>query len=122
MIDTVRYTLRKVCRFEAAHYIPHHKGPCRNPHGHSYRVEFIIRARELGPDGFVVDFGDLSALCRALDHQDLNTILPFPTTAENIAHYLAQKVFELHPHIEDIRVCVWETEGASVEVWLGRAS
>lgn len=81
-------TVTKTFRFEAAHKLVGHKGPCANLHGHSYVLEVSITGPligEVGPrdrpedassKGMVIDFGDLSALVRKeiiehLDHKFL---------------------------------------------------
>ena len=32
----------KTYSFEAAHHLPNHNGKCKNPHGHSYRLEVEV--------------------------------------------------------------------------------
>ncbi len=55
--------------FEMAHALWNYDGPCRNVHGHSYRL-FVTLAGEPVPDesntklGMVIDFGDLKRLVR----------------------------------------------------------
>jgi len=103
------FNLTKECRFEAAHFIPSHKGPCKNLHGHSYRVIFEVESDRLDENGFVIDFGDLSVLCKSLDHTCLNDLPQFAersTTAENIAQFLAKQVLALAPQVNRVKVTV----------------
>lgn len=105
------FTITKEFAFEASHSLPHlpegHK--CRRPHGHSYRVRITVEADELDNRGFVVDYADLDIVkrildgtrwgddpaIRALDHNDLNQIMPllprwnldWPTSAERLAQW-----------------------------------
>ncbi len=89
------HEIGKRFKFEAAHHLPGlpegHK--CRRPHGHSYTVEVVLTAGELTPPGFVTDFADLAPfrayLDRDLDHRDLNEVVDFPPTSENLAAHLA---------------------------------
>ena len=84
------WRIGKTLTFEAAHHLPDlpegHK--CRRPHGHSYTVEVDMRADLLDDRGFVEDYGMLSEVVKALDHQDLNELLAFAPTAENLAAHL----------------------------------
>jgi 6-pyruvoyltetrahydropterin/6-carboxytetrahydropterin synthase len=116
-------TLRKQFRFEAAHQLPNHDGKCARLHGHSYRVELAvtgpIRDADGAPDeGMVIDFARLKEawepLHRQLDHRNLNDLLAFPTTAENIAWWLLEQLTAVG--VNSVRV--WETENASAEVSL----
>lgn len=87
----MKYTITKEFRFEAAHALPHlpsnHK--CHRLHGHSYKVVVAVSRCKLDKRGFVVDYADISTvvdpLIARLDHQNLNTIFPFKTTAEHLA-------------------------------------
>jgi 6-pyruvoyltetrahydropterin/6-carboxytetrahydropterin synthase len=90
------FEIGKRFTFEAAHHLPGlpewHK--CGRVHGHSYTVEVVLTGGELVPPGFVTDFGDLAPFRRyltsELDHHDLNQVMDFPPTSENIATYLAE--------------------------------
>jgi 6-pyruvoyl-tetrahydropterin synthase len=39
-----------------AHHVRGHKGPCISLHGHTWRFEIMLEAKQLDPEGFVVDF------------------------------------------------------------------
>lgn len=88
------YRIGKTFSFEAGHHLPGlpagHK--CSRPHGHSYTVEVTVTADQLAGPGFVTDFADLAPLrehlAGRLDHQDLNCVLDFPPTSENLARHL----------------------------------
>ena len=87
------YEVTKQFRFEAAHSLPHlpegHK--CKRLHGHSYMIEVVCRG-ELDDRGFVIDYAEISAVVNPMigkmDHQNLNEIFPFQTTAERLACFL----------------------------------
>jgi 6-pyruvoyltetrahydropterin/6-carboxytetrahydropterin synthase len=110
----VEVELTKEYRFEAAHRLPRvppgHK--CARIHGHSYKVEVVVRGPIDPATGWLIDFGvideawaDLHAL---LDHQNLNDVPGLEnSTCENIAVYLWRA---LRPRIEVLgAVTVWET-------------
>lgn len=88
------FEITKCFSFEAAHDLPQmppeHK--CHRGHGHSYEVWVSVADMELDADGFVLDFGELGALCktyidRYLDHRNLSEVLGDGkyTTAERLA-------------------------------------
>ncbi len=124
----MRYAIiTKIFRFEAAHHLPGHHGKCARPHGHSYRLEVTIRgpikdAPGESDHGMVMDFGDLSQIVKnsvieRLDHQDLNVVTEFHTTAENLAHWIWDELiasglseallYSIH---------LWETDSCFVEI------
>lgn len=81
--------------FEAAHRLPNlppeHK--CSRLHGHSFRVRIWVSGEVEERSGWVMDFGEIKALCQPvideLDHRYLNEIpgLENPTS-ERIAEWL----------------------------------
>jgi 6-pyruvoyltetrahydropterin/6-carboxytetrahydropterin synthase len=93
----MKFTVSKTFSFEAAHSLPHlpvgHK--CRHIHGHSYVVE-VFCTGPLDARGFVIDYAEISAAMKPivaqLDHQNLNDILPVPTTAENVGRWILEQL------------------------------
>lgn len=106
--------------FEAAHHLPNvpdgHR--CRNVHGHSYRVELMLRGAVDPHTGFVVDFFDVEAtfgpVLATLDHAHLNHIdgLSNPT-AENIAVWIWERTQPGLPQLARVRV--YETQNCWAE-------
>jgi 6-pyruvoyltetrahydropterin/6-carboxytetrahydropterin synthase len=77
----MRVELVKEYRFEAAHRLPmvppEHK--CARLHGHSFRIEVCIAGDVDERTGWLVDFGDITAvveplLLGQLDHRTLNDV------------------------------------------------
>ncbi len=118
-----QYTLKVVSDFAAAHSLRDYPGDCRRLHGHNWKVEVEVSARELDELGMAVDFKVIKQAARKatdeLDHQYLNEVTPFDTlnpTAENIAAHLYRRIGK---EVNDSRVqvsavTVWETERACV--------
>jgi 6-pyruvoyltetrahydropterin/6-carboxytetrahydropterin synthase len=133
-------TISKEFRWEMGHRLPGHP-LCQNVHGHSYRLVVEVEGE---PDdaGMVVDFGDIALLVRPLldrlDHSFMldpddgvmrgvlevngfkTTCVPFRSTAENIALWIAEQleaaVFA-RPNIAGLGVTVHETSTSAATVW-----
>jgi 6-pyruvoyltetrahydropterin/6-carboxytetrahydropterin synthase len=86
-------------RFEAAHRLPGvpPEHMCARLHGHSYFVRITVSGTVNAETGWVMDFGELTAvmgpLREALDHRCLNDIegLSNPTS-EHLAMWLWQRL------------------------------
>jgi 6-pyruvoyltetrahydropterin/6-carboxytetrahydropterin synthase len=141
-----RYALvTKEFHFEAAHHLPDHKGKCRRPHGHSYRLQIslrgpIIEAPGQSDDGMVMDFDDVKKVVHAtlidslsdaaprgfdaqpveqggMDHNDLNALTGIRTTAENLVHWIWDTL--VAGGVSDVllyRIRLWETTSGFVEI------
>lgn len=116
------YSLKTESFFDSAHFLPDYYGKCENLHGHRWRIEVAIGTEELGEDGtekdMVMDFGEFKRIVRglaeSLDHRFLVQegslkpetiaalesegfellVLPFRTTAENLARYCFEQLQE----------------------------
>ncbi len=109
----------KICRefyFDAAHHLPDYKGKCEDVHGHTYKLEVVVKGRA-GKNGMVLDFEKIKRIVseniiEKLDHKDLNKIFKNPT-AENIAQWIFN---ELKGRVNVSSVKLWEGRGKWVEV------
>lgn len=114
------YGLKTESSFDAAHFLTDYHGKCENLHGHRWRVVAYIKQDQLQSEGdhkdMVVDFSDFKRALRGLtdefDHSFILeegslmektlqclkeegfvlSIVPFRTTAENLARYFAQRL------------------------------
>ena len=114
------YGLQTEAAFDSAHFLTDYYGKCENLHGHRWRVEVTLFQDELQTEGtmrdMVLDFGVFKKAVREaaeeLDHVFLVEegslspetiaalegegftlkILPFRTTAENLARWFFDKL------------------------------
>ncbi len=114
------YSLKTEHHFDSAHFLTDYYGKCENLHGHQWRVVAYISQESLQLSGtdkdMVVDFGvfkrAVREVCDSLDHTFLIEsgslkdttiealedegfnlmIVPWRTTAENTATYIAEEL------------------------------
>lgn len=88
------YTVIKKMEISAAHQLQlSYSSKCEMLHGHNWIITIYCRSKELNADGMVIDFTHIKSMVKEkLDHQNLNEILPFNPTAENIAHWICQQI------------------------------
>lgn len=120
------YRLKIHSYFAAAHCLTHYQGDCENLHGHNWKVEVAVTARELDKAGLGIDFKTLKAetnnLLKTLDHKYLNELLPFAElspSSENIARYLYLELGNKlnNENIKIDMVTVWESDFASASYY-----
>jgi 6-pyruvoyltetrahydropterin/6-carboxytetrahydropterin synthase len=108
-----------VTRFGAMHHLVGDFGPASQPHGHDYRVEAIARGEQLQPDGTLLDItilqNALAAIIANIEGRDLNAVeglgQPNPS-AEVVARYICERVFESTTGVHALTVRVWESDEA----------
>ncbi|UQZ37054.1 6-pyruvoyl tetrahydrobiopterin synthase [Paenibacillus sp. PK3_47] len=134
-------TVCKIFTFDSAHQLVGHKGKCSNLHGHTYKLEVVLKgvpSTEAGhsDEGFVIDFSDIKtvvqqSLVDRLDHaflamgnepvlETLNrtgskvALLSFRTTVENMSAYIAYKLKQASLPLYSVKL--WETPTSWAEV------
>jgi 6-pyruvoyltetrahydropterin/6-carboxytetrahydropterin synthase len=130
----------KEFKWEMSHRLPFHKGPCKNIHGHTYKLRIDLDGY---PDenGMLVDFYDMELIMRPIidsfDHCFLcdkddtlmldfltancfkTLVLPYTSTSENIAKYIAEKAmpeFKKIKSLTKIYIRLFETEDVFAEI------
>ena len=104
------YTVVKRMEVSASHSLClSYPSKCENLHGHNWIITVWCRSHELNVDGMVVDFTHIKqVVMEQLDHKNLNEVLPFNPTAENIAHWVCEQIPTC------FKVEVQESEGNTV--------
>ncbi len=100
------YYVCKRLEISAAHSLRlSYLSKCENLHGHNWILKIYCKSETLNEDGMVTDFTQIKKLISdALDHRNLNDVLPFNPTAENIAKWVCDMVPNCY------KVEVWESE------------
>ncbi len=107
--------------FAAAHNLINYQGDCENLHGHNWKVEVTVAARELDKAGLGIDFKILKRRTKEvlglLDHKYLNEVEPFDRlspSSENISRFLFEKLASVldDGNVKVERVTVWESDNA----------
>lgn len=88
------YTVKKTIEVSASHSLKlSYESKCEHLHGHNWVITVWCRSEELNEDGMVVDFSHIKRTVKdRLDHKNLDEVLPFNTTAENLAKWVCDQV------------------------------
>jgi 6-pyruvoyltetrahydropterin/6-carboxytetrahydropterin synthase len=134
----------KKFKFEMAHALIGHDGPCRNIHGHSYQLSVTLKGKPITNKkdpklGMVIDFADLKVLVnkeivqpfdhalvlnrnapanlqRSLKHQKL-ILVDFQPTCENMVIHFAEKLKGTLPRSLELNHLLLKETSTSFAEW-----
>ena len=110
------YQLSLEHKFSSAHQLTNaYDDKCNdNLHGHNWKVLVEIWTEKL-IKGMVIDFTKVKEIIDELDHKNLNSILKFEPTAENLVKYIHKKIDkEVKQKDKIIKITLWEADKASI--------
>jgi 6-pyruvoyltetrahydropterin/6-carboxytetrahydropterin synthase len=135
----MKTTIGKEYKWEMSHRLPFHLGPCKNLHGHSYKM-FVILTGEQDKNSMVLDYYDIDSFVKPLldklDHSFVcdkddklminflqengfkHHIIPNYTTSENLVTYMLDVAiphFKKFDNILSLTIKLYETEDAFAE-------
>ena len=119
------YRLRIESEFDAAHKMEGYKGKCAQLHGHTYKAEVFVLAKETDSIGISLDLRllkeELVKITGRFDHSFLNDMKELGNpSVENISKYIFQNMKDNLPNgvvLEKVRV--WETPKSWCEYFEG---
>ncbi len=112
------YEVFVAAQFEASHRLVGDFGPATRTHGHTYRMEVIVRGEGLSEDNTLYDIGELRPavedLAASLHYRDLSEVPDLAavnTTAEAVADYCWERLAPpLRGHgLDSLTVRIWES-------------
>ncbi len=116
------FVIKVLSHFSGAHRLRTLHGKCEELHGHNWKVEVSVAARQLNREGIVIDFQVLKQkveeVLQTLDHTFLNDLPYFSKrepSSENIARYIFDRLKgEFKGHTATLKeVTAWESESSS---------
>ena len=88
------FYVEKIMEISASHKLNlNYESKCSNLHGHNWKIKVYMKSVELDENGMVYDFSKIkSHINDKIDHKNLNEVLDFNPTAENIAKWVCDEL------------------------------
>ena len=114
------FTVIKRMEISASHkLVLPYRSKCASLHGHNWIITVYCRSKELNADGMVVDFSHIKQVVKEqLDHHNLNEVLSFNPTAENIARWICDQIptcFKVEVQESEGNIVIYEKDPGSTE-------
>lgn len=92
------YCISKELEVSGCHHLNlSYESKCTHLHGHNWKITVFLATDKLNQDGMVIDYNDIKKTIHDyLDHGNMNELLPFNPTAENIAAWVVQQFAECY--------------------------
>ena len=93
------FTLKSEIGMDIAHYLSGYNGPCKNIHGHRYRLIVKVSTNELNQEGqlrgMVDDFGNIKAVLKKISDQfDHKLLLEDTEEGHKMATFFKENDFD----------------------------
>jgi len=100
------FTIEKTFEIAASHSLRlDYESKCESLHGHNWIIAVTCQSDTLNTNGMVIDFTEIKQrVHEKLDHKNLNEVLDFNPTAENLAKWIQEQI----PHC--VKVSVQESQ------------
>ena len=112
----------KIFNIESARSLPNlpEGHPCKNIHGHSFKIKITVKGTVNEETGFVMDFSEIdsafSPIFKMIDHAYLNELdgLINPSS-ENLCKWIWSKLIDSLPNLKRIEIKETESTGCIYE-------
>ena len=87
------YYIEKNIKIRASNYLElGYDSRDRNNREYTYDITVKCKAKELNKDGMIIDIDSIIKAIEKLNHTNLNEIIPFNPTTENLAKYICHLI------------------------------